>query len=248
MASFQNRYGDLSARALVYNLVRLTACALIFITGLTARQAAHAHPVVFDGGTAVMGHQQGEMAEVEVIHSPRWWYGLGIASERMASSTKLLGKASILVWRGNYPDFQSNFYLGLGGGKKWSSNSESHQSAAAHRASQQKSAEWLYQWNAEWDGEDREIYGRVHHQQTFGHDNSRSDHSKVRVGYAPYKATANEPALWGMLEWTMHSTENFSKIEHNVTPLVRFFYRTALFEVGSSLSGQFMLNYMFHFF
>ena len=244
MTSFRNKSTGLNRRVLTYILARLTACALGFAIG----QAANAHPVVFDGGTAVMGHQQGGMTEVEVIHSPRWWYGLGISSERMASSTNLLGKATVLVWRGNFPDFQSNFYLGLAAGKKWNSNSESHQSAPTHRASQQKSSEWLYQWNAEWDGEDREFYGRVHHSQTFKQDNSRSDHSKVRVGYAPYKATANEPALWGMLEWTMHSTENFSKTEHNVSPLMRFFYRNALFEVGSSLSGQFMFIFMFHFF
>jgi hypothetical protein len=207
---------------------------------------AWAHPVVFSQGTALMGHHQGDMAGLEVIHSPLWWLGLGFAAERTPSSTVLTAETNVLAWRGNFPDLQSNFYLGLAGGNVWGwTHQDMNDSAAPPRT---KSPRGLLQWKAEWDAEDRQFYARTRYQQEFQEDEVRRDQTLLRVGLAPYKAAADELTWWGMLEWTTDRAQGDHGPKHEVTPLVRLFYKNALVEFGMSVSGRTTFNYMFHYF
>lgn len=207
------------------------------VLAATAQMASNAtaHPVVFADGTAIMGHHQGRMSGFEIVYSPNWFTGVGLMAERTPEHTSLWGRASLLGWRGNFPDLQTNAYLSLALGQKW--NSDANQGTAN-----------LGQWNAEWDAEDREYYARAMYSQIFEEKQKRKDKTLIRLGYAPYKASANEAAIWGMLEWKSNSTDRYQSSQHEVTPLIRYFYKNALFEVGSSLSGKFTFNYMFHFF
>jgi len=202
---------------------------------------AQAHPVVFADGIAIMGHQHGKMSGLEVIYSPNWYTGFGLEIEKNPNHTSLLGRASLLAWRGNYPDLQTNVYVSVAAGEKWNSDSED-------LPTEPKSTAPIAQWSTEWDAEDREYYGRVKYRQLFEENKHRNDELLVRVGFAPYKAQADEPAIWGMLEWKNKTKDKFTTSTHELTPLMRYFYKNALFEVGSSLSGKFAFNYMYHFF
>lgn len=215
---------------------------LVVVIAAKPPMPALAHPVVFADGTAIMGHHHGKMSGLEVVYSPNWFTGLGLEVEKAPDHNTLLGRASLLAWRGNYPDLQTNVYLSLSLGKKWESESDN-----SHSESKSKTAS-LAGWSAEWDAEDREYYGRVKYGQTHEISGSRGDEMLVRLGMAPYKAKADEPAIWGMLEWKNSSDNKYSTSHHEVTPLIRYFYKNALFEFGSSLSGKFAFNYMFHFF
>jgi hypothetical protein len=208
-------------------------------------EPASAHPVVFTGGTALMGHHHGDMAEFEVIHSPSWWLGLGVNAERTPSSTKLMAKSNVLVWRGNYPDLQSNLYLGLAGGQMWSTYRDG---MTSHSTPQSKRTHSLFHWSAEWDAEDREFYARTRYLQKFHSTGVRGEQTLLRLGLAPYKAAADELTWWGMLEWTTDRNNGDHTVTHEVTPLVRLFYKNALVEVGMSVSGRASFNYMFHYF
>ena len=214
----------------------------IVAAGAHVSRTAQAHPVVFANGTAIMGHHHGKMSGLELVYSPNWYTGLGLETERTPEHYTLLGRASLLTWRGNYPDLQTNFYLSAAAGKKWFGKKNNLPVDVGQTTSS------LAQWSAEWDAEDREYYGRVKFVQRFEESRRRSDETLVRIGFAPYKAQADEPAIWGMLEWKSETVDTFQTARHQVTPLMRYFYKNALFEVGSSLSGKFAFNYMYHFF
>jgi hypothetical protein len=214
----------------------------VLSTGGAMSYGAHAHPVVFADGTAIMGHHHGKMSGLEIVYSPNWYTGFGLEVEKSPKHSSLLGRASYLAWRGNFPDLQTNLYLTAAAGKKWQANDGEIQSRDKQHLSS------LAQWNVEWDAEDRDYYGRIKYAQHFETERQRNDETLVRIGFAPYKANADEPAIWGMLEWKSKSNNRFQTAEHDVTPLMRYFYKNALFEVGSSLSGKFAFNYMYHFF
>lgn len=214
----------------------------VLSAGAVVALHAQAHPVVFADGLAIMGHHHGKMSGFEVVYSPNWFSGFGLEIEKDHSHTSFLGRASLLGWRGNYPDLQTNLYVSAAAGKAWSNTNE--ENSAGHS----RFAPTIAQWSAEWDAEDREYYGRAKYAQQFETDKRRNDQVLVRVGFAPYKAQADEPAIWGMVEWTSKTDNKFKTSSHDVTPLMRYFYKNALFEVGSSLSGKFAFNYMYHFF
>lgn len=211
------------------------------LTQLIIPSGANAHPVVFANGTAIMGHHQGKISEIEVVHSPTSWMGLGLSAERDKKDTTVLGKASLLAWRGNFPDYQSNLYLGVGAGRIWQSNSTNAETS-------KDATLGVYQWNASWDGEDRQIYSMVSFSKSYQSNSFHHEKGKVRLGFAPYKAQNDELTMWGILEWMPEKMAGQSHWKHEVTPLVRLFYKNALIEMGSSLNGKVTFNYMFHFF
>ncbi len=69
-------------------------------------------------------------------------------------------------------------------------------------------------------------------------------HIEGRLGIAPYEAKYEELASWFMVQGQWHPTLVKKLI---LTPLVRLFYKSFLFESGVSLDGDWMMNFMFHF-
>ena len=65
-----------------------------------------------------------------------------------------------------------------------------------------------------------------------------------RAGFAPYTAGMNELQTWLVFQF-----DYFKKMEKplKITPIFRFFYKTALWEVGSSFAGDFFLTLMIHY-
>jgi hypothetical protein len=222
------------------------ALPIVFLVLALFPHVSHAHPVVFAGGTAVMMHQHTDFAELEVVHSPSSRLGLGLSAQRSSSHSQLMLNSSLLGWRGNFPDFQSNFYIGLGLGRQWTRDKgDSLDPSVATFASKNSN---LYQWRIGLDGEDREFYSNAMLIRTYNQHNQYYDQGKFRLGFAPYKAQSNELTIWGIVEWVPQRLSSQNAITHEITPYVRLFYRNALVEIGNSLSGKFSINYMFHFF
>lgn len=209
-------------------------------------RVSHAHPVVFAGGTAVMIHQHADIAELEVVHSPSSRLGLGLSAQRSSRHSQLMFNSSLLGWRGNFPDFQSNFYIGAGLGQQWTRDKDDSLDHAAATFASKNST--LYQWRIGLDGEDREFYSNAMLMRTYNQHDEFYDQGKFRLGYAPYKAQNDELTIWGIVEWVPQRLSSQNTVTHEITPYVRLFYRNALVELGNSLGGKFSINYMFHFF
>ena len=65
-----------------------------------------------------------------------------------------------------------------------------------------------------------------------------------RVGMAPYIGKMKELQTWVVLQ--MDYAQYGDEASMKVTPMMRFFYRNTLWELGSSLSGDFFLTIMLH--
>ena len=68
--------------------------------------------------------------------------------------------------------------------------------------------------------------------------------AEARIGVAPYEAEFNEIASWLMLQYQYHP---MLTRKYALTPLIRLFYKSVLFESAVSTEGDWMLNFMFHF-
>ena len=67
---------------------------------------------------------------------------------------------------------------------------------------------------------------------------------RYRLGIAPYIAKFKELQVWviGQLDYMSDMEE-----QPHFTPMLRFFYRTVLWETGVSLSGVYWFQMMAHF-
>jgi hypothetical protein len=79
---------------------------------------------------------------------------------------------------------------------------------------------------------------------TWDGDIEKSVWQRARIGIAPYLANYNDLNTWIMFQVDHHP----SKHDHFVaTPLIRFFYKTYLLEVGYSSDQHVMVNWTMQF-
>lgn len=94
-----------------------------------------------------------------------------------------------------------------------------------------------------WDWESRKYYtaGRV---TSFYFNQDINMQYQLRLGIAPYIAKMDTLQTWLILQ-----AEYFQKNNKNIdlTPMLRFFYKNVLWEVGTNLKGNYFLTLMVHF-
>jgi hypothetical protein len=203
------------------------ACAL----GLTGG-VAYAHPVAYQGALGVMTWNQPFLSDYWLTYSFR--PDAAIAGRYMRMNMKdgdfrlYMPQFDYLVKRWNEADHQTNIYAygGFGG---------------AHINAQSGVAGMI---GVEADAESRKYFVMAKYEGMVPSVGSVFQHVEGRVGIAPYEAEYNEIASWLMLQVQYHPA---LVTEYAVTPLVRFFYKSVLWETGVSLNGDWMLNFMFHF-
>lgn len=97
---------------------------------------------------------------------------------------------------------------------------------------------------AEADAETRKYYVSAKYEKMWGNLGPDFYDAQARIGIAPYEAEFNEVASWFMLQYQWHP---MLVRKYAITPMIRLFYRSVLFESGVSTDGDWMLNFMFHF-
>lgn len=136
-------------------------------------------------------------------------------------------QADYLVKRWNEKDSQANIYL-YGGFGALTFQSKTGTAGLV---------------GAEADAESRKYYISGKYESMFSSVGENLHAGTVRLGIAPYEAEYGEIASWFMIQGQYHPALSKS---YAVTPLARFFYKSALFETGVSLDGDWMINLMFH--
>jgi hypothetical protein len=133
-----------------------------------------------------------------------------------------------LVKRWNNADSQANFYA--------------YGSYGAMNFQNQTKGTGLT--GAEADAESRKYFVSSKYERMWSSLGPTFYQAEARIGVAPYEAEFNEVASWFMLQYQYHPmlTRKFA-----LTPLVRLFYKSVLFEAGVSTEADWMLNFMFHF-
>lgn len=191
-----------------------------------------AHPVPFKGAIGVMSWNQSFLSDDWVTYSFR--HDTAIAARVMrfdateGRSQFIAPQVDYLLQRWNQADSQANVYLYGGYGALNFQN----QTKAAGLAGVQT------------DAESRKYFASLKYEKMWGSLGPDFCQAEARLGVSPFEAEFNELSGWFMIQYQYHP---MLLRKYAITPLVRLFYRSVLFEAGMSTDADFMSNFMFHF-
>ena len=193
---------------------------------------AWSHPVSFKHAVGVMTWNQSFMTDDWITYSFR--PDAAIAARHMRFDMPegrmeyFAPQADYLVQRWNEMDSQANIYVyGAYGTLKF--QGENQGSALA---------------GIEADAESRKYFIMGKYEKMWGNLGPDFYHAEFRIGAAPYEAEFDEMASWLMLQYQYHP---MLVRKETLTPLIRLFYKSVLFETGVSTDADVMINFMFHF-
>lgn len=208
--------------------MRLTTCLLLLLLNLRAL----AHPVSYKDALGVMSYNSSQMNEILLTYSLNYNFAFGTNYIREKQSELYIPRVNFLVQRWNNEDSQGNLYMSFGSGiEKYNS---------AH--SNVRLAELVADW------ESRKYYTYLEHLHMLrdNKDNplwqQRDDnHTKVRLGFAPFLADYNDLNIWFITQFAKHNDESAE-----TTQFMRFYMKNVLWEVGADFNGGFAFNFMIH--
>lgn len=194
--------------------------------------SAKAHPVAYEGAVGIMTWNQSFMTDDWVTYSFR--PDAAVAARHMRFDMPegrmqfYAPQFDYLVKRWNESDFQANIYAyGAYGTINFQNQTQGAGLAGA-----------------EVDAESRKYFASLKYEKMWANLGPDFYHAEARLGIAPYEAEYKEIASWFMIQYQYHPM--LERI-YAITPLIRLFYRSVLFETGVSTEGDWMLNFMFHF-
>lgn len=193
-------------------------------------QRSFAHPVIYKDGVVVSSENNSERNELHTAYSvtSNWAVGLHMIKD----SEKELDYIQIahLIKRWNEVDSQGNIYaaLGIGAQRKYLSHEPDAWSAS-------QSLDLM----ADWENRDYYVQGMQRYINLI--DNEKIWHSRLRLGIAPFRSDTEELGIWGIVQFDKMNGDSWT-----TTNLLRFYYKSALWEVGANLNGSYQLNLMFH--
>ena len=196
---------------------------------------AIARPVSYAGGWTFIEETDRQSTSALIHYSPTAEYSLGLKTEWDRKSDVLFtgGQATWLAKRWFGEDHQANLYFwGAAGLAQGVSSNEGGDELGAQLGVM---ADW----------ETRNLYVSY---RASARDFGKLDKSAMqaaRIGFAPYEGDTGELHTWFMLEVDNRPDANEPI---GVTPLIRFFYGSALFEAGWSVTDdQPLLNFQYRF-
>ena len=197
--------------------------------------SAYAHPVIYKEGIVVSSSNMPVYSDNQLMYSwsNRWASGLNhwrFTKEENNTDMAFL-KTNYLLYRYNGESSQGNIYL-HGGVGVVDSEIEKRQTNEA------------YMTGFEADWETRTLYTALKHYYFTSPKVTDISMTQLRIGFSPYEAAFDQLQSWFMLQ-AMYMPDVDKEII--ITPLLRFFYKNVLWEVGSSTRGEWMLNIMVHY-
>lgn len=192
-----------------------------------------AHPVSYKDALGIMSYNSPETNELLMTYSFNFNYAAALLYLRDAKSEFAIPRLNYLLKRWNNSDSQGNIYLSGGVGSEKFND----------KISNARLVELIADW------EDRQYYTYIEHL-NLTRDNELNimlpdrnyNHTKLRLGYAPFLADYNELNVWTILQFDKHNKEK--QIE--ATPYLRFFMKNVLWEVGAGFDGSTKFNFMVH--
>ena len=191
---------------------------------------ALSHPVTFEDGIAFSSVFRPNAVLVESAYSTSARFALGLTYMRQEMDDERLQggfvNGNVLLYRRNAAASQANLYgiVGVGtGGDKWSDPL----GLAAFQTDFETS-----RFYTAWMG------------RAVTDGTSRWWQTTYRIGFAPYEAEFNELQSW-LVSQVSYMPQMAST--PNVSMLLRFFYRTVLWEMGGDLHGRPWIQLMVHY-
>jgi hypothetical protein len=208
-------------------IVLSLVAALLVHTGL-----ALAHPVSFKGGFGTMPEYSGDRVDLELNYSLTPTTALGLSTIHAESSH---GSVSFVVprfnhrlYRRNELESQTNLYVsgGIGGSMRGDASGIAGLIAL------------------QGDFETRRVYTLLNLEALPSSGGVDLTRVRYRAGFAPYLAGFDD-----LNTWIIFQVDHQTEMEDSwvFSPLLRFFYRNLLLEVGASLHGDPFIAGIFHF-
>lgn len=191
-----------------------------------------AHPVAYQGAYSFMSINSAQRSENTLLYSPRYWLGLGVKNVQNEDERWTNLHVGYLVNRWNDFSSQANIYLFGGPG-----------SVAIRQENGKLKEESFMRYGVQADWESRDYYTMIKYNGAYS-KNLADETFQARAGFAPFRAGFNDFNLWAILQYE-HMP--FERKQNSLTPVLRMFYKTVLWELGSSLDNNWNLNFMVRF-
>src|SRR5205085_11001714 len=207
-----------------------TSLTLSFAT-FAAVLISEAKPLSYVDGTMVMqeNDETGHTISLDYTFTPTEAFGIYMKQEENGREIFMFTpESNTLLKRWNLPDGQGNIFNMSGAG------------IATYHGNNQPAL-----WTAFLaDYESRRRFCSYKPRFVWNGNIEKSVWQRTRVGMAPYLADYNQLNTWIMFQVDHHP----AKHDHFVaTPLIRFFYKTYLFEIGYQSDKHIMLNWQIQF-
>lgn len=194
-----------------------------------------AHPVIYKDGIVVSSSNMSSYSDNQLMYSwsNKWSSGLNHwRFTKDESNTEFaFVKLNHLLYRYNGENSQGNFYIHGGAGVA-DSEIERRQTNDAYMAG----------FEADW--ETRTLYTSLKHYYFTSPKVTDISMTQARIGFSPFESGFDQLQSWFMLQ-AMYMPD--VEAELVITPLLRFFYKNVLWEVGSSTRAEWMINIMVHY-
>ncbi len=195
--------------------------------------SSQTRPVSYPGGWTVLSHNDAFSQALHVHYSPTAFHSLGIRQEKMEkdNSHRTYIQNNFLLKRINAPHSQANWYLktGLGYANPKGNGKDLKEASFAELS---------------WDWEDRRWFVMLAGKLDYRRGMPTTAMSSYRVGWAPYVADYGKLHTWIMLQ-ADHRPDDSDSV--TLTPLLRFFKGTQLFEIGYSDKDTLLINFIWRF-
>ncbi|MCY4444065.1 MAG: hypothetical protein OXC44_04615 [Proteobacteria bacterium] len=198
-------------------------------------QLLQARPVSHAGGYTAMGSMSSTGQSLHVHYSPSVKYSLGYRAEsyRQWSSMFQGAQLNILLIRLNGEASQANVYFKGAAGMQYALSHSDITKELEPAGFAGLAADW----------ETRRYFVRYEGRLILDASINHMLRQSFRLGIAPYLGDYGELHTWfmGQLDYITATADSHSIV---VTPLVRFFYHTYLFEFGISHHGGVLFNFI----
>lgn len=207
---------------------------LLIILALAVLGAeASAHPVSYKDGVGIMSYNSPDMNELLLTYSFTPKFAFATTYLRDSKSEFYIPRANFLLKRWNEEDSQANIYFSFGSGiEKFGGDNKS-----AH----------LGELVADWESRKyyiyfEHLYLRRENQANPMLPSQDYNHTKFRLGFAPFLADYTDLNVWMITQFERHNDQK--QIE--ATQFLRFFIKNVLWEVGAGFDGSVKFNFMIH--
>ena len=213
---------------------------MLLLSMLLTLNTAIAHPVTFKDGVAITSIHRPKMTQTQINYTIARNFAVAGSYLRLDLDSQSVQApilhANVLLKRWNQIGSQANLYGIVGAGY----NLENDTLLAPVSDIGSRGFGYL---SLQADYETQRIYTALSGFSMLGKE-TQAYGGRYRFGIAPYIAEYNELQVWvvGQLDYMSDMEE-----QPYVTPMLRFFYRTVLWETGVSLSGTYWFQMMAHF-
>lgn len=196
--------------------------------------SAGAHPVIYKGGYvgSVMLHSDYSQLHATYSLSSKVAAGATYESYRLLNQGTLqehqqyvYGQLNGLVKRFYQDDSQGNIYVkgGLG--------------------IEPNTKKMVQYAGTQMDWETRTFYSAIATDTILTDQQIARQSTQIRLGLSPYEAKYDEIQAWLLFQWEHQRNDH---VFGRLSPMMRFFYKTALWELGSDLYGRWLMHMMIH--